>query len=83
MKRRNKKIWKLYKSGKTFKELGKLFGFTQTRAREIIVKELKKDILNRFGLKDLSAEERELLDIAVKEEIREIVLKRKHKYQRS
>ncbi len=74
MRNRNKKILELYKSGKTLAELGRLFGFSQSRAQQIITWELGKGILNKLKRKKLWRGEWELLNFAVKEEIKEIVL---------
>lgn len=76
---RNKEIYNLYKSGKTMEEIGKIFNFSRSRAQQIIVKEIKKDILDRLKNKNLSTEELVLLDIAAKEEIRDMAIKRKEK----
>jgi hypothetical protein len=77
--RRNKKILGLYRNGKTLEEIGKKFRFTRSRAQQVVVNELKKDILDRLGLKKdrLSDEELVLLDVATKEEIKEISNRRK------
>jgi len=76
---RNKEIYNLYKSGKTMEEIGKIFNFSRSRAQQIIVKETKEDILGRLKNKNLSTEELVLLDIAAKEEIREMIKERKEK----
>jgi 5-methylcytosine-specific restriction endonuclease McrA/rubrerythrin len=77
MKERNSKILDLYKSGKTLEEIGGRFGFSRSRAQQIVIKELKKDILKRLGMKELTKEEAVLLDVATKEEVREISRERK------
>lgn len=82
MKRRNKKILDLYKAGETLEEIGRQFAFTRSRAQQVVVSELKKDILKRFGLKKLTKDELVLLDSAVKEEIKEISVKRKEREEK-
>lgn len=77
MKERNYKILELYKSGKTLEEIGRIFSFTRSRAQQIIIRELKKNILKKLRLKELTKEELILLDVAVKEEIKEISIERK------
>jgi 5-methylcytosine-specific restriction endonuclease McrA len=79
MENRNKKIFKLYKTGSTMEEIGKIFNFSRSRAQQIIIKEVKKDILEKVKIGKLSAEDKILLDIAAKDEIREIALDRKNR----
>jgi len=74
MKTRNSKILAIYKSGKTLEEIGGRFGFSRSRAQQIVIKGLKADILKRLKLKKLTEDERVLLDIAVKEEIQAAAL---------
>jgi hypothetical protein len=77
METRNEKILRLFKNGNTYQDLGCMFNFSKTRAREIIVREMEKDILKLLNLNffDLSLEEKLLLYLAVKEEIAEIIMK--------
>ncbi len=77
MKERNSKILDLYKSGKTLEEIGKQFSFSRSRAQQVVIKELKADILKRLKLKKLTEDELILLDVAAKEEIQEISMRRR------
>ncbi len=75
MQSRDAQIFALYKSGKTLQEIGNIFGFSRARAQQIIIKEVKSKIKREFNLGKLSGEEKILLDVAVREEMQEIVLK--------
>lgn len=74
---RSKQIFDLYKSGQTLSEIGITFGFTRSRAQQIVIKEIKKDILKRLGVENLTQDEKILLEMAAKEEILEISTQRK------
>lgn len=70
-------ILRLYKSGSTLSEIGDVFSFSRSRAQQIVIKEMKKDILKRLGIEKLNRDEQVLLDVAAKEEIQEIAENRK------
>ena len=74
---RNAEILKLYRNGKTLAEIAVAFGFTRSRAQQIIINEIKKEIKKEFNLQYLSHEEEEALQFAAKEEVREIFTKKK------
>ena len=77
MKKRNEKILKMNKGGKTLREIEEIFKFTSSRAQQIVANEIKKEIIKKFNLIHLTWRENEQLNVAVKEEIRDISSKRK------
>ena len=81
--KRSKNILVLYKQGKTIEEIGIQYGFTRSRAQQIISKQIKKDIVDRYHLQNLTDEEVHLLNVAVSEEIQEIYNKRRQTLKES
>ena len=67
----------MYKAGKTLQEIGDQFNFTRSRSQQIVNKELKREILSKLTITQLSKEEKALLDFAASEETHEIAKKRK------
>lgn len=80
METRNEKILRLFKNGKSYGELGRIFSISKTRIRQIMYRQMEIDILKRFNFTydNLSDNEKGLLFFAVNEEITEIILKRKN-----
>lgn len=76
---RNLEILKMYKEGKTLEEIGTVFNFTRSRAQQIVVKEIKKEILVELNIYRVTPEEKKLLSFAVKEELHNIYLQNKNK----
>lgn len=74
---RNAEVLKLYRNGKTLADIAVAFGFTRSRAQQIIINEIKKEIKKEFNLQYLSHEEEEALRVAAKEEVKEIFTKTK------
>jgi len=74
---RNSEILKLYRGGKTLAEIANIFGFTRSRAQQIIIKEIKKEIKNEFNLQYLSQEEEKSLCVAASEEMKDIFTKKR------
>lgn len=76
---RNRKILKLYREGKTLQEIGTIYSFTRSRSQQIVISELKKEILKGLDIKNsLTYQEGKLLDSAAKEELHNIYLKNKN-----
>jgi hypothetical protein len=78
METRNKKMLRLFKNGKSYRELSRVFNISKTRVRQIMYRQIEIDILRQFNFiyNDLSEEEKELLFFAVNEEITEIIKER-------
>jgi len=76
---RDWELVKLYKIGKTFEEIGEQYGFSRQRAHQIFSNQVKKEIIGRVDLynKELNNEEKKMLEIIAKEEIKEIFNKRR------
>lgn len=77
MSKRNAEIVNQYKSGKTLEEIASQFGVTRSRIQQIINRQIERQVIERFGISVRSIEEQHLLRAAVKEEISEIVQKRR------
>ncbi len=71
---RNKEIMAMYNNGKTLEYIGNNFKITRSRAQQILSKMIRQNILDQLGfdLRKMSKEEKEMLEVAVKEEIKEI-----------
>ena len=80
---RNYKILQLFKNGESYKGIGRIFNLSNTRVRQLILREMKKDILKRLNFRydDLSGREQHLLSFAVEEEITEIIIRRIKHYK--
>ena len=71
---RGKQLFDLYKSGKTLADIGEIYGITRSRVQQIILKEVKKEILDDLNITyKLSAEEMLVLHEAAKNQIQEIL----------
>jgi len=73
---RNKQILETYREGKTLQQTGRIFGVSRERIRQIIFIEIKKEIQKEFNLFRLTKLEIKQLDVATKDEIRDIYLNR-------
>ncbi len=73
---RNKDILDLYCEGNTCARLSVVFGISRARVHQLIIKQMQRDILKKLNLSlsDMSNEEIVLLDLAAKQEVREIYL---------
>lgn len=76
-KRKAGHVLELYRSGNTLSEIGEIFGFTRSRAQQILIKELGGDILKRQSADSSGSEKNILLNLAVKKELQEIYNNRK------
>ena len=79
---RNKEILRLFKAGKTLKEIGEIFKISRSRAQQITDretwKETESDILKKLNLdhKNLSGEEEKMLELMIDESVRKIKFER-------
>lgn len=70
---RNQQILQFYKEGKTLEDIGLIFGFTRSRAQQIIDKEIKEEIKRRFSItKNLNTVEKSALNELTRGEVRRI-----------
>lgn len=76
---RNQQILGLYRSGKTLEEIGNMFQITRSRAQQIVWKELQKEIVAKLGISRISAEEKDLLNAAIRDEVGSIRSESKEK----
>lgn len=75
--KRNSIILKMYKDGLTLENIARNFHFTRSRAQQIVINEFKKEIIKEYNLESLSHEEQLALNMAAKEEMKEVVKKKK------
>lgn len=72
---RNTEILKLYRNGKmTLAVIADIFGFTKSRAQQIIINEIKKEIKNDFKSQCLSGVEKCEINKAAKDKMKNIVI---------
>lgn len=75
---RNLKILEQYKAGQTLEQIAKSYRVTRSRIQQIVITEIKKDILATLNIsRRLSAEESDMLKVAAQEEIEKIITERK------
>lgn len=75
--KRNQKAFKMYEEGKTFQEIANAFGTSRQMAQLMIASKFKKEIKKKYKKVNLTEEENRLLNVAIKNEVRNILFEKK------